>query len=81
MKDPAFLAFYKVKVLPFVESSLVKHWKKFGGHWIAELTGGSCEEYMGLNMDEFCDFTSMSGEEQYAFMMWLKRNHPKVTIS
>lgn len=80
MDDPEFLAIWRKRVQPIIER-LTKLWNKYGGQWVEDISSLSDLNQEGLTMATYKEFSELSGEEQYAFMAWLKEEHPKVKIS
>jgi len=46
-------------------------WNITGMNWLDEISGGLVT--IVVRMEEYHEFAELSGEEQYAFVMWLKR--------
>jgi len=48
-------------------------WNEHGGKWLAELSGDSLTDLATQDMSNYNDFSTLSAEEQYAFICWYKQ--------
>lgn len=64
--------FYHKYVLPNYDV-LDSLWNKVGAKWINEISGGIADS--SYDMNSYNEFPNLSGEEQYAFYVWCKRNN------
>lgn len=76
--DPDFEKIYMVGIYPMIDRLQIL-WKKHGFNWLEEISGGlSGIDTTGVEVTDYKEFHSLSGEEQYAFYQYLKQQNKEI---